>query len=137
MDIDDELEKKEELIEDIENELNNNIKNNNINNNNSNNINNNSENKEITTYGGVLEFTSKEGEVFLPQKIITNLNLNNNNNNNNNNEKEEILLLFELVSLPTANFVQFQPVYSSANFSSIKNPKARLESSLRSSVCFF
>ena len=77
---------------------------------------------KLSTHAGVLEFTAKEGMVYLPLWIMNNLCL-----------KEDSIIRIEKVLLPKANFVKFQP--QSVEFLDITNPKAVLEIALRSFAC--
>lgn len=73
------------------------------------------------THCGVLEFTSDEGTCFIPQWIMTNLEL-----------KEGDNIYLRNVPLTQATFIKFKPCLS---FLEISDPRAVLEYILRSFSC--
>ncbi|RHN60991.1 putative ubiquitin fusion degradation protein UFD1 [Medicago truncatula] len=77
---------------------------------------------ERTTHCGVLEFTADEGIVFLPNWMMEDMLL-----------QEGDLVSLKSTSLEKGKFVKFQP--HSKDFLDISNPKAMLETSLRSYSC--
>lgn len=78
--------------------------------------------KNRTTHAGVLEFVADEGNIYIPNWMMSNLLLT-----------EGELIQVESVSLPVATFSKFQP--QSPDFLDITNPKAVLENALRNFAC--
>jgi len=70
------------------------------------------------THCGVLEFTAREGNAYIPFWMMQNIRLNPNE-----------FVVVTSCSLPRATFVKLQP--QSVNFLDISNPKAVLEKTLR------
>ncbi|KAI5390447.1 hypothetical protein KIW84_075677 [Lathyrus oleraceus] len=77
---------------------------------------------EITTHCGVLEFTADEGTVSLPNWMMEDMLLQNGD-----------IVSLKNTSLVKGKFVKLQP--HSKDFLDITNPKAMLETSLRSYSC--
>lgn len=72
----------------------------------------------ITTHSGVLEFVAEEGRAYLPQWMMSTLNLS-----------PGLLLKISNCDLPLGNFVKIEP--QSVDFLDISDPKAVLENVLR------
>ncbi|GAM23192.1 hypothetical protein SAMD00019534_063670, partial [Acytostelium subglobosum LB1] len=72
-----------------------------------------------SSHCGVLEFTAEEGVCYMPKWMMNNLRLNDNDN-----------LKIKSALLPLGNFLRIQP--HTQSFLEISNPKAVLESALRS-----
>lgn len=81
--------------------------------------------KQRYSHCSVLEFTAREGEVYLPLSMIHNLNLNVNG---------EGYVKLENVSLPKGSFARFQP-FKYEFVTDIPNHKVVLEKTLRSYAC--
>jgi ubiquitin fusion degradation protein 1 len=77
---------------------------------------------------GVLEFTAEEGTCFVPNWIMTNLDIN---------EGQSVYI--RNVSLPQATFIKFKPVLNlcktQLEFLELTDPRAVLEHVLRSFSC--
>ncbi|ODV78960.1 UFD1-domain-containing protein [Suhomyces tanzawaensis NRRL Y-17324] len=78
----------------------------------------NNEAKGITTHSGVLEFVAEEGRAYIPQWMMSTLQLNPGG-----------LLKIGNCDLPLGNFVKIEP--QSVDFLDISDPKAVLENVLR------
>lgn len=76
------------------------------------------EGSSITTHSGVLEFVAEEGRAYLPQWMMTTLELS-----------PGLLLRISNCDLPLGNFVKIEP--QSVDFLDISDPKAVLENVLR------
>ncbi|CAM8937881.1 unnamed protein product [Rhodiola kirilowii] len=79
-------------------------------------------NMDRVSHCGVLEFVADEGMVHMPQWMMNNLEL-----------QEGDVFKLKNVSLPKGSFIKLQP--HSSDFLEISNPKAVLETSLRSFTC--
>uniref|UniRef100_A0A1J3IUN6 Ubiquitin fusion degradation protein 1-like protein n=1 Tax=Noccaea caerulescens TaxID=107243 RepID=A0A1J3IUN6_NOCCA len=77
---------------------------------------------EKTTHCGVLEFTADEGLVFLPYWMMQNMSL-----------QEGDILQIKNISLVKGTYIKLQP--HTQDFLDISNPKAILETTLRSYSC--
>lgn len=75
-----------------------------------------------STHCGVLEFVAEEGVVYLPYWMMQNLLL-----------REGDVVKFTRASLPKGSYVKLQP--QTKDFLDISNPKAVLETTLRSYTC--
>ncbi|CAA7017596.1 unnamed protein product [Microthlaspi erraticum] len=75
-----------------------------------------------TTHCGVLEFTADEGVVFLPNWMMQNMSL-----------EEGDILQIKNISLVKGTYIKLQP--HTQDFLDISNPKAILETTLRSYSC--
>ncbi|ESQ51402.1 hypothetical protein EUTSA_v10016960mg [Eutrema salsugineum] len=80
------------------------------------------ESVEKTTHCGVLEFTADEGLVYLPYWMMQNMSL-----------QEGDIVKIKNTSLVRGTFIKLQP--HTQNFLDITNPKAILETALRSYSC--
>ncbi|AEA38838.1 ubiquitin fusion degradation protein (nucleomorph) [Cryptomonas paramecium] len=74
------------------------------------------------THCGILEFTSDEGCAYIPHWILKNLF-----------STEGETLFFEHIELEKGNYVKIQP--QTKDFIKVSNPRAVLETSLRTFVC--
>ena len=72
----------------------------------------------VTTHSGVLEFVAEEGRAYLPQWMMSTLQLS-----------PGLLLKISNCDLPLGNFVKIEP--QSVDFLDISDPKAVLENVLR------
>ncbi|XP_012827863.1 PREDICTED: ubiquitin fusion degradation protein 1 homolog [Erythranthe guttata] len=74
------------------------------------------------THCGVLEFTADEGLIYLPFSMMENMQL-----------KDGDIVRVKNASLPKGTYVKMQP--HKTDFLDVSNPKAVLETSLRSYTC--
>lgn len=78
--------------------------------------------RSASTHCGVLEFVAEEGRIYVPHWIMNQLCI-----------QDGDLVVVESASLKLATFSKFQP--QTVDFLDITNPKAVLESKLRSFAC--
>ncbi|KAM5573663.1 hypothetical protein ABKV19_013286 [Rosa sericea] len=79
--------------------------------------------RELVSHCGVLEFTALEDTIYMPSWKMKSLDL-----------EERDLVQVKNVTLPKGKFVKLQP--HTKNFLDITNPRAVLETTLRSFTCF-